>query len=95
MFSQPELEETVRKTIVRYNRFRSPEVIAKLVRVSLESVTVAFSGAFCSSCGMLGYVEGFIHEFKALNSKVELKIDKTRQTGLRGLEADYKIVQKP
>lgn len=95
MFSQPELEETVRKAVTRYNRFRSPEAIAKLVRVSPQSVTIAFSGAFCNSCGVLGYVEGFIHDFKALNSKVELKIDKTRQTGTRGLEVDYKVVQKP
>ena len=91
MFSQQELEETVRKTVARYNRFRSPEAIAKLVSVSPGSVTIAFSGAFCSSCGVLGYVEGFIHDFGTLNSKVELKIDKTRQTGARSLEVDYKI----
>jgi hypothetical protein len=95
MFSQPELEDTIRKAVTRYNRFRSPEAIAKFVTVSLESVTIAFSGAFCSSCGVLGYVEGFIHDFEALNSKVELKIDKTRQTSPRSLEVDYKIVQKP
>lgn len=91
MFSQQELEETVRKAVARYNRFRSPEAIAKLVRVSPESVTIAFSGAFCNSCGVLGYVEGFIHDFKTLNSTVELKIDKTRQTSPRSLEVDYKI----
>lgn len=91
MFSQQELEETVRKTVARYNRFRSPEAIAKLVSVSPDSVTIAFSGAFCNSCGVLGYVEGFIHDFKTLNSKVELKIDKTRQTGPRSLEVNYKI----
>jgi len=94
MFSQPELEETIRKTIARYNRFRSPEAIAKLVRISPESITIAFSGAFCSSCSVLGYIEGFIHDFKTLNSKVELKIDKTRQTSPRSLEVDYKIFQK-
>ena len=91
MFSQQELEETVRKTVARYNRFRSPEAVAKLVRVSPESVTIAFSGAFCNSCGVLGYVEGFIHDFETLNSKVKLKIDKTRQTSPRSLEVDYKI----
>jgi hypothetical protein len=95
MLSQPELEDAIRKAVTRYNRFRSPEAIAKLVNVSPESVTIAFSGAFCSSCGVLGYVEGFIYDFKTLNSKAELKIDKTRQTGPRGLEVDYKIVQKP
>jgi hypothetical protein len=91
MFSSSELEETVRKAVARYNRFRSPEAIAKLVRVSPESVTIAFSGAFCNSCGVLGYIEGFIHDFKTLSSRVELKIDKTRQASPRGFEVDYKI----
>lgn len=91
MFSSPELEETVRKAIALYNRYRSPEAIAKLVHISSESVTIAFSGAFCTSCGVLGYIEGFIHDFKTLNSKVDLKIDKTRQTSPRSLEVDYKI----
>ena len=91
MFSQQELEENVRKAVARYNRFRSPEAIAKLVSVSPEGVTIAFSGAFCSSCGVLGFVEGFIPDFETLNSKVELKIDKTRQTGPRSLEVDCKI----
>jgi hypothetical protein len=91
MFSSAELEDAVRKAVARYNRFRSPEAIAKLVRVSPESVTIAFSGAFCNSCGVLGYIEGFIDEFKTLNSKVELKIGKTRQISPRSLEVDYKI----
>ncbi len=91
MFSQQELEEIVRKTVSRYNRFRSPEAIAKLIRVSPESVTIAFTGAFCTGCGVLGYVEGFIHDFKTVTSTVELKIDKTRQIGPRGLEVDYKV----
>ena len=95
MFSQQELEEAVRKTVARYNRFRSPEAIAKLISVTAERVTIAFTGAFCSSCGVLGYVEGFIHDFKTLTSKVELKIDKTRHEGTRVIEVDYKVVQKP
>lgn len=94
MLSLQELEETVRKAVARYNRFRSPEAIAKIVRVSHESVTIAFSGTFCSSCSVLGYFESFIHDFETLTSKVELKIDKTRQTSDRSLEVNYKIVQK-
>jgi hypothetical protein len=91
MFSSPELEEIVRRTVALYNRYRSPEAIAKLVRISSESVTIAFSGAFCYSCGVLDYIEDFIHEFKMLTKKAELKIDKTRQTSPRSFEVDYKI----
>ena len=91
MLSQLELEELVRKTIVLYNRFRSPEATAKLISVTPENVTIAFSGSFCYSCGVLDYIEDFIHEFKILTDKVGLKIGKTRQTSPRSFEVDYKI----
>ena len=60
MVSLLELEAIVRKAVARYNRFRSPEAIAKLVKVSTESVSITISGVFCASCGVLGYIEGFI-----------------------------------
>ena len=91
MLSQLELEDLVRKAIALYNRFRSPEAIAKLVNVSPENVTIAFSGSFCYSCGVLDYIEDFIHEIKVLSDKVELKIGKTRQTSSRSFEVDYRI----
>jgi Iap family predicted aminopeptidase len=91
MLSQLELEELVRKAIILYNRFRSPEATAKLISVTPENVTIAFSGSFCYSCGVLDYIEDFIHEFKMLTDKVELKIGKTRQTSPRSFEVDYRI----
>lgn len=94
MFSQLELEDLVRKAVALYNRYRSPEAIAKLVHVSPENVTIAFSGSFCYSCGVLDYIEDFIYEFKILTDKAELKIGKTRQTNPRSFEADYKIKAK-
>jgi len=94
MLSQLELEDLVRKAIVLYNRFRSPEATAKLISVTPENVTIAFSGSFCYSCGVLDYIEDFIHEFKILTDKAELKIGKTRQTSPRSFEADYKIKAK-
>lgn len=47
MLSSSELEELVRKAVILYNRYRSPEAVAKLVQVSPEAVTIAFSGSFC------------------------------------------------
>jgi hypothetical protein len=91
MLPPSELEELVRKAVVLYNRYRSPEAVAKLVQASPETVTIAFSGSFCYSCGVLDYIEDFIHEFKILTDKAELKIDKTRQTSPRSFEADYRI----
>jgi len=91
MLSQSELEEFIRKAILLYNRYRSPEAVAKVVSVSPENVTLSFSGAFCYSCGVIDYVEDFIHELKMLTDKVELKIGKTRQTSPRSFEADYRV----
>ena len=94
LFSQQEIEEAVRKTVARYNRFRSPEAIAKPVKVLPGNVTIAFTGAFCTGCGVLGYVEGFVHDFEALNSKVKLKIGKTREISTRSIEVDYEVRNK-
>ena len=91
MVSQQELEELIRKTIMLYNRYRSPEAVAKVVTVAIDRVTISFSGSFCYSCGVMDYLEDFIHEFKILTDKAELKIDKTRQTSPRSFEADYKV----
>ena len=91
LLSQAELEELVRKTVLLYNRYRSPEAVAKIVSVTTESVTIAFSGSFCYSCGVIDYLEDFVHEFKMLTDKAELKIGKTRQITPRSFEADYRV----
>jgi len=89
LVSQAELEELVRRAIMLYNRYRSPEAVAKAVMVKPEVVTLSITGSFCYSCGVLNYVEDFVHEFKLLTDKVELKVGKTRQTTPRSFEADY------
>ena len=81
----------VRKTVALYNRFRSLEAFAKIVFVSLDIVTISFSGSFCYSCGVLDFIEDFVHEFKILTSKAELKVDRSRQTSPRSFEADYGV----
>ncbi len=81
----------VRKTVALYNRFRSPEAFAKIVFVSPDMVTISFSGSFCYSCGVLDYIEDFVHEFKILTGKAELKVERSRQTTVRSFEADYRV----
>ncbi len=91
MLSQTELEELVHRTIALYNRFHSPEATAKIIIVTPEKITVAYSGSFCYSCGVFDFLEDFVHDFKMLTDKAELKIDKTRQVNPRTFEADYKV----
>ena len=91
MLSQAELEELIRKTILLYNRYRSPEAVAKMVIVTPDNVTIAFTGSFCYSCGVIDYLEDFVNEFKMLTGKAELKIGKTREINPRSFEADYRV----
>ncbi len=88
---QSELAEIARKTVVLYNRLRGPEAFAKIIKVEPQLITIAFSGTFCVNCSVVDYLEGFAHEFKALSSKFDLKIGKTRQTSVNSFEADYDV----
>jgi hypothetical protein len=91
LLPQSELEELVRKTVLLYNRYRSPEAIAKIENVTAENVTIAFTGSFCYSCGVIDYLEDFVHEFKMLTDKAELKIGKTREINPRSFEVDCRV----
>ena len=93
--SQTEIEQLVQKTVMIYNRVRSPEVTVKPVLITPVSVTISFSGGFCYGCGVMDYVEGFAGQFKSLSIKVELKIAKTREINPRVFEAEYTIKDRP
>ena len=91
MISQAELEELVHRAILLYNRYRSPEAVAKVVIVTPEVVTLSITGSFCYSCGVLDYAEDFVHEVKMLTKDVEVKVSRTRQTSPRSFEVDYLV----
>jgi len=91
MLSQSELQATARRTVLLYNRLKSPEVVTKIVKVTPETVTVSFSGSACLSCSVPTYVEDFARDFKALTQKAELVAGKPRETGTRSLEVDYAV----
>ena len=92
MISQSELETAVHKAISLYNRLRSPEVVAKIIRVSPETVTIGFSGSFCYNCAVpLNYIKDFESNLKVFTDKVELIIGATRQTGTNSFETDYTV----
>ena len=53
-------------TTETYNRYRSPEAKAKLLKLNKDSFTIMFEGPFCQSCGVQDYFEDFIHELESL-----------------------------
>jgi len=92
LVSQTELEASVRKTVLLYNMLNSPKVMAKIVIVFPEQITIGFSGSFCYECGgALAYIEEFARDFKVFNNLFELSIGQTRQTSPRSFEVDYKV----
>ena len=94
LLSEVDLKILVRKTVAVYNRFRSPEAFAKVVLVTPDLVVVSFSGSFCYSCGVLDYIEDFVHEFQIFTDKVRLKVGRTRQTSPRSFEAEFTVLSR-
>ena len=92
MISQPELEATVKRAVLLYNRLKSPEAFAKVIAISPMTVTISFSGTFCVNCSVpLEYIKDFISDFKIFNKKVELKVGTTRLTNKDTVEVDYRV----
>jgi hypothetical protein len=90
--SLSDLDALVRKTVSLYNRLKSPEAVTKIVNISLETVTIEFTGSFCYDCGgILTYVEDFAHDFKVFVDYVELKVGQTRQINPRSVQVDYLV----
>jgi hypothetical protein len=90
--SLSDLEMLVQKTVNLYNRLKSPEALTKMVKISLETVTIEFTGSFCYDCGgILTYVEDFARDFKVFVDYVELRVGQTRQITPRSFQVDYSV----
>ena len=84
------LKELVLKAVASYNRYRSPEAVAKLVKLQKDKFIIEFSGPFCLSCGVSDYFEDFIYELKDPNHQVEIK--RFKRTGPQSYEVEYTIL---
>jgi hypothetical protein len=63
-----------------------------MVKISLETVTIEFTGSFCYDCGgILTYVEDFARDFKVFVDYVELRVGQTRQITPRSFQVDYSV----
>ncbi|MEM1507349.1 MAG: hypothetical protein QXU02_03115 [Candidatus Bathyarchaeia archaeon] len=54
-----ELNRVVEEAIVEYNKYRSPEVEAKLLSISGGEIKIEFGGSFCYTCGFYDYFEDY------------------------------------
>jgi len=66
------LKEAVLKAVDEYNKYRSPEARARLIRIREDKLTIDFEGTFCQTCGVYDYLEDFIYE---LQNFVDMSIE--------------------
>lgn len=85
------LRDLVLRTIQIYNKYRSPEVNAKLVEMTKNGFVIDFAGGFCSSCGVKDYFEDFSCELEDLNKTYRTKITQTKPTGPQSFRVTYSI----
>lgn len=84
------IEEAISKAIERYNRYRSPEATAKLVKAGNGEFTVDFDGPFCRSCGVYDYFEDLIYGLKDL-SNIQAEITGFESTESETIRVNYTI----
>ena len=86
-----DLSKLVSRTIEVYNRYRSPEATAKLLKLEKDSFIIEFEGSFCQSCGVQDYFEDFIYELEGLSSAIEIGIGEIEQTRPQSFEVKYVV----
>ena len=72
-----ELTKAVSKSLQTYNKYRSPEANAKLIKKEGSSIVVEFSGPFCDTCETYSYFEDLVIELNA--NKVKARITKIKK----------------
>ncbi|MFX1465752.1 MAG: hypothetical protein ACFFA5_04705 [Promethearchaeota archaeon] len=73
LLNNQSLEQILTKTIKEYNKYRSPEVVAKLTTVDNSSFKIEFKGHYCYTCGFYDYFDDFRFLLEYDNMKTEIK----------------------
>ncbi len=87
-----QLKDLILRAIEVYNRFRSPEAIAKLVGVKNNGFVIDFEGSFCVSCSVIEYFDDLIYEIKGINEKISVELQDTKPTGPNSYRVSYKFI---
>ncbi len=67
------LRKAVEKAIEEYNKYRSPEATARLVRLENGEAVIVFEGSFCETCGVNEWVVDMEYVMKDLGIDAELE----------------------
>jgi len=85
------LKQSVLEAVANYNKYRSPEATAKLVKMGERSFKIEFSGSFCYGCGVGDYFEDFTYELRSIDSRVEANIKWFRQTSHESFLVEFEL----
>jgi hypothetical protein len=88
------MRDIVLRTIDIFNRYRSPEVTAKLVEINKDGFTLDFEGSFCTSCGVRDHFEEFIYELETISKKFKAELVTTKPTCSESFRVQYRIKAK-
>lgn len=67
------LRKAVERAIEEYNKYRSPEATARLVKLENGEVVIVFEGSFCETCGVNEWVVDMEYVMKDLGIDAELR----------------------
>jgi hypothetical protein len=79
----------VLRTIEVYNRYRSPEATAELVKIGQDNFLIEFNGSFCLGCGVREYFEDFIHELENISKAFKIEMKEPEQTGSQRFKVEF------
>ena len=54
----------IRKAIIKYNKYRAPEAVAKIIKSEGNLVYVKIEGTFCETCGLYDWIEDLKYVFE-------------------------------
>ncbi|RLE61286.1 MAG: hypothetical protein DRJ35_00910 [Thermoprotei archaeon] len=85
------LRDIIINTIEEYNRYHSPEVEAKLIKIVDKKFIVEFRGTFCLTCGFYDYFDDLVYmlEDKGVKAKIT-NIEEIEDGGI----VEYKILDE-
>ncbi|MGB9959735.1 MAG: hypothetical protein ACPLKQ_04360 [Candidatus Bathyarchaeales archaeon] len=84
------LEDAVVGAINEYNKYRSPEAKAKLVKISEKELILDFEGTFCKTCGVYDYLEDFIYELQKF-ADINIRIVSFKETKPETIRVKYAL----
>jgi len=86
-------KDSVLRAIKEYNRYRSPEAKAKLVKVGEKDLVLDFEGSFCRTCGVSDYLEDFVYELQKFVD-IKMRIESFEEHKPETIRVKYIIENK-